>query len=194
MAIARAVVGERRLLLADEPSGALDSTNGEAVMQLIAKACHRGVAAVVVTHDAQLASWADRIVFLRDGRTVDHGAPPATDVAGHPDRPLVSTGRAPQPTSTKGDSMSTASHGSTADSRPVDGGVHARRVVVRWAWRLFRREWRQQFLIFALIIGRGRGDDRRLGRRHGQRTGEELRVRHRRVLRHVYEPERPRAE
>ena len=47
--------------------------------------------------------------------------------------------------------MSTASHGSTADSRPVDGGVHARRVVVRWAWRLFRREWRQQFLIFALI-------------------------------------------
>ena len=84
MAIARAVVGERRLLLADEPSGALDSTNGEAVMQLIAKACHRGVAAVVVTHDAQLASWADRIVFLRDGRTVDHGAPPATELLATP--------------------------------------------------------------------------------------------------------------
>ena len=84
VAIARAVVGERRLLLADEPSGALDSTNGEAVMQLIAKACHRGVAAVVVTHDAQLASWADRIVFLRDGRTVDHGAPPATELLATP--------------------------------------------------------------------------------------------------------------
>ena len=67
MAIARAVVGDRRLLLADEPSGALDSVNGEAVMRLIHDACKRGVAAVVVTHDAQLASWADRVVFLRDG-------------------------------------------------------------------------------------------------------------------------------
>jgi putative ABC transport system ATP-binding protein len=79
VSIARAVVGERRLLLADEPSGALDSTNGELVMQLIAEACDRGVAAVVVTHDAHLASWADRTVFLRDGRIVDHLAPPATD-------------------------------------------------------------------------------------------------------------------
>ncbi|HXY45868.1 MAG TPA: ABC transporter ATP-binding protein, partial [Acidimicrobiales bacterium] len=67
VAIARAVVGERSLLLADEPSGALDSVNGEAVMRLILAACHRGVAAVVVTHDAQLASWADRVVFIRDG-------------------------------------------------------------------------------------------------------------------------------
>ena len=71
VAIARAVVGERHLLLADEPSGALDSVNGEAVMRLILAACKRGVAAVVVTHDAQLASWADRVVFLRDGRVVD---------------------------------------------------------------------------------------------------------------------------
>jgi putative ABC transport system ATP-binding protein len=71
VAIARAVVGNRRLLLADEPSGALDSTNAEAVMRLILAACHRGLAAVVVTHDAQLASWADRMVFLRDGRVVD---------------------------------------------------------------------------------------------------------------------------
>ncbi len=76
VAIARAVVGERRLLLADEPSGALDSVNGEAVMRLIVAACHRGVAAVVVTHDAQLASWADRVVFLRDGRVVDQTSPP----------------------------------------------------------------------------------------------------------------------
>ena len=80
VAIARAVVGERRLLLADEPSGALDSANGEAVMRLILAACQRGVAAVVVTHDAQLASWADRVVFLRDGRV------------GRPDR---AAGRAP---------------------------------------------------------------------------------------------------
>jgi len=76
VAIARAVVGSRQLLLADEPSGALDSVNGEAVMRLIRKACHRGVAAVVVTHDAQLASWADRVVFIRDGQVVDHTASP----------------------------------------------------------------------------------------------------------------------
>ncbi len=76
VAIARAVVGERQLLLADEPSGALDSANGEAVMRLIRAACQRGVAGVVVTHDAQLASWADRVVFLRDGRVVDQTARP----------------------------------------------------------------------------------------------------------------------
>jgi len=75
VAIARAVVGDRRLLLADEPSGALDSVNGEAVMRLIHAACKRGVAGVVVTHDAQLASWADRVVFLRDGRVTDHTGP-----------------------------------------------------------------------------------------------------------------------
>ncbi|MGH3231207.1 MAG: ABC transporter ATP-binding protein [Streptosporangiaceae bacterium] len=75
VAIARAVVGDRRLLLADEPSGALDSANGEAVMRLIHAACKRGVAAVVVTHDAQLASWADRVIFLRDGRVTDQTTP-----------------------------------------------------------------------------------------------------------------------
>jgi putative ABC transport system ATP-binding protein len=75
VAIARAVVGDRRLLLADEPSGALDSTNAEAVMRLVLAACRRGMAAVVVTHDAQLASWADRVVFLRDGKVVDQTLP-----------------------------------------------------------------------------------------------------------------------
>ena len=89
VAIARAVVGERRLLLADEPSGALDSTNGEAVMRLVLAACHRGTTAVVVTHDAQLASWADRVVFLRDGRIVDQTLPapsPEAFLAHAPDR------------------------------------------------------------------------------------------------------------
>ena len=76
VAIARAVVGEHRLLLADEPSGALDSANGDAVMRLLHGACkNRGMTAVVVTHDAQLASWADRVVFLRDGRITDQTAP-----------------------------------------------------------------------------------------------------------------------
>jgi putative ABC transport system ATP-binding protein len=75
VAIARAMVGDHRLLLADEPSGALDSVNAEEVMRLLHSACKRGVAAVVVTHDAQLASWADRVVFLRDGYVVDQTAP-----------------------------------------------------------------------------------------------------------------------
>jgi len=80
VAIARAVIGERRLLLADEPSGALDSVNAEAVMRLIREACRGQVAGVVVTHDAQLAAWADRVVFLRDGRVIDQtSAPPGPE-------------------------------------------------------------------------------------------------------------------
>jgi putative ABC transport system ATP-binding protein len=75
VAIARAVVGDRRVLLADEPTGALDSVNGEAVMRLLRAACERGVAGVVVTHDAQLASWADRVIFIRDGRVIDQTGP-----------------------------------------------------------------------------------------------------------------------
>jgi putative ABC transport system ATP-binding protein len=76
VAIARAMVGGRRLLLADEPSGALDSVNAEAVMRLVHDACkNAGMTAVVVTHDAQLASWADRVVFLRDGRVTDQTTP-----------------------------------------------------------------------------------------------------------------------
>jgi putative ABC transport system ATP-binding protein len=76
VAIARALVGDRHLLFADEPTGALDSVNGESVMRLLRKASERGVAGIIVTHDAQLASWADRIVFLRDGRIVDQTATP----------------------------------------------------------------------------------------------------------------------
>jgi putative ABC transport system ATP-binding protein len=76
VAIARAMVGERRLLLADEPSGALDSANARAVMRLLRDACKEaGMTAVVVTHDAQLASWADRVVFLRDGQVTDQTSP-----------------------------------------------------------------------------------------------------------------------
>jgi len=79
VAIARAIVGDRRLLLADEPTGALDSTNGESVMRMLRATSKGGVAGVVVTHDAQLASWADRVVFMRDGRVVDQ-TPPRPDV------------------------------------------------------------------------------------------------------------------
>jgi putative ABC transport system ATP-binding protein len=76
VAITRAIVGERGLLLADEPTGALDSVNGEAVMRLLRNATRNGVAGVVVTHEAHLASWADRVVFLRDGHVVDQTVPP----------------------------------------------------------------------------------------------------------------------
>jgi putative ABC transport system ATP-binding protein len=75
VAIARALVGERRLLLADEPTGALDSLTGESVMALLRDRCDAGAAGVLVTHDAAHAAWADRVVFLRDGAVVDATAP-----------------------------------------------------------------------------------------------------------------------
>jgi putative ABC transport system ATP-binding protein len=71
VAIARAVVGDRKLLLADEPTGALDSVNAKAVVLLMLAICRRGVAGVVVTHDAQLAACADRVVLLQDGQVID---------------------------------------------------------------------------------------------------------------------------
>jgi putative ABC transport system ATP-binding protein len=76
VAIARATVGERRLVLADEPTGALDSVNSESVMRVLRSTTRRGAAAVVVTHEPHMASWADRVVFLRDGRIVDQTAAP----------------------------------------------------------------------------------------------------------------------
>jgi putative ABC transport system ATP-binding protein len=75
VAIARALVGERRLVLADEPTGALDSTTGEAVLRVLRARCEAGAAVVLVTHEARHAAWADRIVFLRDGRLVDDTGP-----------------------------------------------------------------------------------------------------------------------
>ena len=71
VAIARALVGERRLVLADEPTGALDSVSGEGVLALLRARCDAGAAGVLVTHEARHAGWADRVVFLRDGRVVD---------------------------------------------------------------------------------------------------------------------------
>jgi len=71
VAIARAVVGGRRLILADEPTGALDSVTGEAVMRMLRTRVDAGAAGILVTHEPRHAAWADRIVFLRDGRVVD---------------------------------------------------------------------------------------------------------------------------
>ncbi len=75
VAIARALVGERRLVLADEPTGALDSSTGDDVLRVLRERCDAGAAGVLVTHEARHAGWADRVVFLRDGAIVDASAP-----------------------------------------------------------------------------------------------------------------------
>lgn len=80
VAIARAVVGGRRLILADEPAGALDSVTGEAVLKMLRSRVDAGAAAILVTHEARHAAWADRIVFLRDGRIVDQTHRDSADV------------------------------------------------------------------------------------------------------------------
>jgi putative ABC transport system ATP-binding protein len=71
VAIARAIVGDRRLILADEPTGALDTDTGEEILRLLRARCDAGAAGLLVTHEARHAAWADRVVFLRDGRVVD---------------------------------------------------------------------------------------------------------------------------
>jgi putative ABC transport system ATP-binding protein len=75
VAIARALIGQRRLILADEPTGALDSQTGEAVLRLLRAKVDRGAAGVLVTHEARHAAWADRVIFLRDGVIVDTSGP-----------------------------------------------------------------------------------------------------------------------
>lgn len=77
VAIARAVIGGRSLLLADEPTGSLDSRSGESVLRLLRAQCDGGCAMALVTHDSRNAAWADRVVYLRDGRLVDELGPPA---------------------------------------------------------------------------------------------------------------------
>lgn len=68
VAIARALVDSRHVLLADEPTGALDEVTGESIMRVLRAQCERGAAMLLVTHDPSLAAWADRVVRLRDGR------------------------------------------------------------------------------------------------------------------------------
>ncbi|KQB86046.1 ABC transporter ATP-binding protein [Corynebacterium lowii] len=70
IAIARALIGQRGLLLADEPTGALDTATGEAVMGIIRRRVKNGAGCLLVTHEPRFAAWADRTIFLRDGAVV----------------------------------------------------------------------------------------------------------------------------
>jgi putative ABC transport system ATP-binding protein len=71
VAIARSIVGSRKVILADEPTGALDSRTGEAVIRALRERIDGGAAGILVTHDAKNAAWADRILLIRDGAIVD---------------------------------------------------------------------------------------------------------------------------
>ncbi|MBP2413871.1 putative ABC transport system ATP-binding protein [Arthrobacter stackebrandtii] len=91
VAIACALVGPRRLLLADGPTGALDSTNGTAILRLLREKADNGAAVLMVTHEARFAAWTDRTLFLRDGRIIDQSGPsdasvPRSSSAGRPRR------------------------------------------------------------------------------------------------------------
>jgi putative ABC transport system ATP-binding protein len=76
VSIARALVGERRLVLADEPTGALDTASGDEILRLLRERCDEGAAVLLVTHEPRYAGWADRVVFLRDGEIADSTAVP----------------------------------------------------------------------------------------------------------------------
>ncbi|MFY0407659.1 ABC transporter ATP-binding protein [Solicola sp. PLA-1-18] len=71
VAIARSLVGPRRILLADEPTGALDTATGDVVLGVLRSRIDAGAAGLLVTHEPRHAAWADRVVFLRDGAIVD---------------------------------------------------------------------------------------------------------------------------
>src|SRR5512144_1900465 len=77
VAVARALSGSPSILLADEPTGNLDSKNGEAVMHLLADLHREGATICMVTHDPRFARFADRIIHMFDGRIVDETAPSA---------------------------------------------------------------------------------------------------------------------
>ena len=79
VAVARALVGEPSVLLADEPTGNLDSKNGEAVMELLRELHRAGSTIVMVTHDPRFARYAERHVNLFDGRVVDESEAAAAE-------------------------------------------------------------------------------------------------------------------
>jgi putative ABC transport system ATP-binding protein len=77
LAIARALVNRPTLLLADEPTGALDSDGGAEVLELFGRLNADGQTILMVTHDAEVAAGAGRIVHMRDGRVLSHPSVPS---------------------------------------------------------------------------------------------------------------------
>lgn len=70
VAVARALVGQGRIILADEPTGALDTVTSDQVMELLRARVDAGATCLLVTHEPRLAAWADQIVYLRDGQFI----------------------------------------------------------------------------------------------------------------------------
>jgi len=81
VAIARALVGDPALVLADEPTGALDSQTGVEIIALLQQLNRAGITIVLVTHEHDIAAYADRIIQFRDGRVVDDRANARRDAA-----------------------------------------------------------------------------------------------------------------
>jgi putative ABC transport system ATP-binding protein len=88
VAVARAMVIHPAVILADEPTGSLDSTNAQRILELLRDCVKQGQAIVMVTHDGELARRADRVVVMQDGRIIETVA--------YPDTSTLSTGAAGQ--------------------------------------------------------------------------------------------------
>jgi putative ABC transport system ATP-binding protein len=73
VAIARSLIGKPRLILADEPTGALDSETSGQIMDLLSEIHETGITMLVVTHDAEIAKRCQRTIRLKDGRVLDDG-------------------------------------------------------------------------------------------------------------------------
>jgi len=95
IAIARAIAGTRKVLLADEPTGSLDTLAADAVIELLAGlARERGTAVVLVTHEPRFTAWADRVVYLRDGVVVDEAVMRAHSTAADLDDDVTASAQA----------------------------------------------------------------------------------------------------
>jgi putative ABC transport system ATP-binding protein len=93
VAIARALIAQPKLVLADEPTGALDTETSYQLMDLLRSINQQGITMLIVTHENDIAARTDRVVVLRDGRVQGDGRPSATPWAsGMPDRPVSEAG------------------------------------------------------------------------------------------------------